>query len=86
MLVDPVQKFFEEVNDPVKNDTLEKIEDKSLAALWDLGFFGTQAPADLGGLGLTNTQLARIVEIVGAHDLGWLNFLIFNEYFLMELL
>ncbi|KAF2880484.1 hypothetical protein ILUMI_25691 [Ignelater luminosus] len=70
MLVDPVQKFFEEVNDPAKNDTLETVEEKSLAALWELGAFGLQVPTDLGGLGLTNTQYARLVEIVGKHDLG----------------
>ncbi|KAF5271999.1 hypothetical protein FQR65_LT04980 [Abscondita terminalis] len=70
MLVDPVAKFFDEVNNPAKNDELEKIDDKALAALWDLGFFGTQAPIEYGGLGLTNTQLARVVEIVGGQDLG----------------
>ncbi|KAG7258555.1 hypothetical protein CRUP_021066 [Coryphaenoides rupestris] len=29
-----------------------------------------RVPADLGGLGLTNTQYARLVEIVGMHDLA----------------
>ncbi|XP_018571262.1 very long-chain specific acyl-CoA dehydrogenase, mitochondrial [Anoplophora glabripennis] len=70
MLVDPVQKFFEEINDPAKNDAEEKVEEKSLNALWELGAFALQVPQDLGGLGLTNTQYARLVEIVGAHDLG----------------
>lgn len=37
---------------------------------WDLGLFGLQVPQDLGGLGLNNTQYARLVEIVGANDLG----------------
>jgi len=27
-------------------------------------------PTDLGGLGLSNTQYARMVEIVGGNDLG----------------
>ena len=27
-------------------------------------------PAELGGVGLNNTQYARLVEIVGSHDLG----------------
>lgn len=58
------------MNDPAKNDALEKVEDKSLAGLWELGAFGLQVPQDLGGLGLTNTQYARLVEIVGAHDFG----------------
>lgn len=29
-----------------------------------------QVPADLGGVGLNNTQYARLVEVVGMHDLG----------------
>lgn len=70
MLVDPTQKFFEEVNDPAKNDAEEKVDENSLKGLWELGAFSLQVPQDLGGLGLTNTQYARLVEIVGAHDLG----------------
>lgn len=27
-------------------------------------------PTELGGVGLNNTQYARLVEIVGSHDLG----------------
>ncbi|KAM7366301.1 hypothetical protein PAMP_015751 [Pampus punctatissimus] len=69
-LVGPVSKFFEEVNDPAKNDTLEKVEDHTMQGLKEMGAFGLQVPADLGGLGLTNTQYARLVEIVGSHDLG----------------
>lgn len=69
-LVDPVAKFFEEVNDPFKNDKLEKVEDNTLKGLWELGAFALQVPEDLGGLGLCNTQYARLVEIVGANDLG----------------
>lgn len=69
-LVPPVEKFFQEVNDPAKNDADSRIEEGTLAGLWELGAFGLQVPADLGGLGLTNTQYARLVEVVGAHDLG----------------
>ncbi|XP_005804828.1 very long-chain specific acyl-CoA dehydrogenase, mitochondrial [Xiphophorus maculatus] len=69
-LVGPVSKFFEEVNDPAKNDALEKVEDKTMEGLKEMGAFGLQVPADLGGLGLSNTQYARLVEIVGGNDLG----------------
>lgn len=62
--------MFQEVNDPAKNDAAEKVDEKVLAGLWELGAFGLQVPQDLGGLGLTNTQYARLVEIVGGHDLG----------------
>jgi len=69
-LVGPVNKFFEEVNDAAKNDVLEKVEDHTMEGLKEMGAFGLQVPADLGGLGLTNTQYARLVEIVGQYDLG----------------
>uniref|UniRef100_A0A4W5QBU2 Very long-chain specific acyl-CoA dehydrogenase, mitochondrial n=1 Tax=Hucho hucho TaxID=62062 RepID=A0A4W5QBU2_9TELE len=69
-LVPPVSKFFEEVNDPAKNDSLEKVEDSTMESLKEMGAFGLQIPQDLGGVGLTNTQYARLVEIVGQHDLG----------------
>uniref|UniRef100_A0A8C7XPG8 Very long-chain specific acyl-CoA dehydrogenase, mitochondrial n=1 Tax=Oryzias sinensis TaxID=183150 RepID=A0A8C7XPG8_9TELE len=69
-LVGPVSKFFEEVNDPAKNDALEKVEDHTMEGLKEMGAFGLQVPGDLGGLGLSNTQYARLVEIVGSHDLG----------------
>ncbi|KAF3697902.1 Very long-chain specific acyl-CoA dehydrogenase, mitochondrial [Channa argus] len=69
-LVGPVSKFFEEVNDPAKNDALEKVEDHTMQGLKEMGAFGLQVPADLSGLGLSNTQYARLVEIVGGHDLG----------------
>jgi len=35
-----------------------------------MGAFSLQVPQELGGLGLSNTQYARMVEIVGAHDLA----------------
>ncbi|XP_013880012.1 very long-chain specific acyl-CoA dehydrogenase, mitochondrial [Austrofundulus limnaeus] len=69
-LVGPVSKFFQEVNDPAKNDSLEKVEDHTMEGLKEMGAFGLQVPADLGGLGLSNTQYARLVEIVGGEDLG----------------
>uniref|UniRef100_U3EGB3 Very long-chain specific acyl-CoA dehydrogenase, mitochondrial n=1 Tax=Callithrix jacchus TaxID=9483 RepID=U3EGB3_CALJA len=69
-LVGPVSRFFEEVNNPAKNDTLEVVEETTLQGLKELGAFGLQVPSELGGVGLCNTQYARLVEIVGMHDLG----------------
>lgn len=69
-LVDPVAKFFEEKNDSLKNDQLEKVPDEIMQGMKELGAFGLQVPSELGGLGLNNTQYARLVEIVGSHDLG----------------
>lgn len=70
MLIDPTEKFFEECNDAAKNDTLEKVDDETLQGLKDLGAFGLQVPTELGGIGLSNTQYARMVEVVGSNDLG----------------
>lgn len=58
------------MNDPKKNDAEEKVDETTLSGLWDLGAFALQVPQELGGLGLCNTQYARLVEIVGAHDLA----------------
>lgn len=69
-LIDPCSRFFEEVNNAEKNDELASIEPRTLDGLWDLGLFSLQVPVDFGGLGLTNTQYAKFVELVGAHDLG----------------
>ncbi|XP_064615219.1 very long-chain specific acyl-CoA dehydrogenase, mitochondrial-like [Liolophura sinensis] len=70
LLVDPCYKFFQEQNNAFKNDELEKVEDETMEGLKAMGAFGLQVPEDLGGVGLSNTQYARMVEIVGAHDLG----------------
>uniref|UniRef100_A0A182J7F3 Very long-chain specific acyl-CoA dehydrogenase, mitochondrial n=1 Tax=Anopheles atroparvus TaxID=41427 RepID=A0A182J7F3_ANOAO len=68
--VDPVTKFFEEVNDPVKNDANAAIDEKTTEALWELGAFSLQVPPEYGGLGLNNTQYSRMCDIIGGQDLG----------------
>ncbi|ODM98031.1 Very long-chain specific acyl-CoA dehydrogenase, mitochondrial [Orchesella cincta] len=70
MLVSPTEKFFAEVNDPAKNDALEKVPDDIMENLKEMGAFGLQVPTELSGVGLNNTQYARLVEVVGANDLG----------------
>lgn len=47
----------QEVNDPAKNDTLERVEETTLQGLKELGAFGLQVPSELGGVGLCNTQV-----------------------------
>ncbi|XP_071656286.1 very long-chain specific acyl-CoA dehydrogenase, mitochondrial isoform X2 [Patagioenas fasciata] len=69
-LVGPVSRFFQEVNDAARNDALGEVEEKTMRGLKELGAFGLQVPPELGGLGLSNTQYARLVQIVGQHDLG----------------
>ena len=64
--------FFspQEVNDPARNDREEGIPPEIMAQLGEMGAFGLQVPPEFNGVGLTNTQYARMVEIVGSHDLG----------------
>ncbi|GFY75990.1 very long-chain specific acyl-CoA dehydrogenase, mitochondrial [Trichonephila inaurata madagascariensis] len=70
MILDAPKKFFEEVNDPDKNDKLERVEPELMKQLGELGAFGLQVPEEYGGVGLNNTQYGRMVELVGRHDLG----------------
>jgi len=70
MLVPPTEKFMTEVNDPLKNDALETVPEDTVQGMRELGAFGLQVPEDLGGVGLNNTQYARLTEIVGGNDLG----------------
>ncbi|CAF1041260.1 unnamed protein product [Rotaria sordida] len=70
MLIDPIWKFFEEKNNPTKNDQLEKIPNEVMNGLKEQGLFGIQIPVEYGGLGLTNTQAACLFEIISAHDLS----------------
>lgn len=70
MLVEPTHKFFQTVNNAEKNDELERVEEGTVQGLREMGAFGLQVPEEYHGLGLSNTQYARMVEIVGQYDLG----------------
>ncbi|KAH8390669.1 hypothetical protein KR215_009668 [Drosophila sulfurigaster] len=69
-MLDPFQRFFTDVNNPARNDENSVIDPETLKALWELGGMGIQVPSEYGGLGMNNTQYARLCQIVGAHDLG----------------
>merc|ERR1719204_2578873 len=70
MLVPIAERVMEEQNDPLLNDQLESVPEDTVNALRELGAFGLQVPVELGGVGLTNTQYARLTEVVGGNDLG----------------
>merc|ERR1719249_293622 len=70
MLVPIAERVMEEQNDPLLNDQLETVPENTVNALRELGAFGLQVPVELDGVGLTNTQYARLTEIVGGNDLG----------------
>lgn len=68
--IDPVTKFFTEVNDAARNDAAATVDENTLNAMWELGGFALQVPSEYGGLELNNTQYGRMGAILGAHDLG----------------
>merc|ERR1719234_2689891 len=70
MLVPIAERVMTEQNDPLLNDQLESVPEDTINALRDLGAFGLQVPVELDGVGLTNTQYARLTEVVGGNDLG----------------
>lgn len=63
-------QFFSEVNNAAENDKTGVIPDDVREGLAEMGAYGMQVPEQYGGLGLSNTQYARLTEVVGAHDLG----------------
>merc|ERR1719507_1495392 len=70
MLVPIAERVMSEQNDPLLNDQLETVPEETVNALRELGAFGLQVPVELDGVGLTNTQYARLTEVVGGNDLG----------------
>ena len=52
------------------NDKLETVPDEIMQGLKELGAFGLMVPTEYNGVALNNTQYARLVEIVGSHDLA----------------
>merc|ERR1719192_1187001 len=70
ILVPMAERVLEEQNDPLLNDQLETVPENTINALREVGAFGLQVPVELDGVGLTNTQYARLTEVVGGNDLG----------------
>lgn len=57
-------------NRALENDLLGDIPEDMLEMMKSFGMFGFQVPEEYGGLGLNNTQMARLGEIGGELDLG----------------
>ncbi|XP_020631609.1 acyl-CoA dehydrogenase family member 9, mitochondrial-like [Orbicella faveolata] len=62
MLVEPVEKYFQEKVDSADIDKKAKIPEDVMGGLRDLGLFGLLIPEKYGGLGLLNTNYARVTE------------------------
>ncbi|RWS29865.1 very long-chain specific acyl-CoA dehydrogenase-like protein [Leptotrombidium deliense] len=70
MVKEPCERLYLDLNDPLKNDAEESINEKVVESLKNLGAFGIMVPVEYGGAGLNNTQYARLGEIMGGNDLG----------------
>ena len=70
-MVDAFSSFFETENDPLHNDQIATVPDEIMQGAAEMGAFGLQVPEELEGLGLNNTEYARLTEIVGENDLGF---------------
>lgn len=69
MLKGPTEKLYKKA-DPLKYDLQEEIDEGFLNQIKELGGFGMLIPLEYGGVGLCNTQYARLGEITGSSDLS----------------
>ena len=70
MILPTLRKTMGELVDPLKFDELETVPKEVMQKMGELGAFGTTAPAEYGGGGMTHTMSARASEELGGHDLG----------------
>jgi acyl-CoA dehydrogenase family protein 9 len=68
MMVDSVRKFCQTRVDSAKIDKEHQIPDEVLQGMKELGLFGMTIPEEYGGLGLSNTAYARIMQEVAGYD------------------
>ena len=66
MLLPTLRKTMGELVDPLKFDELETVPKDVIAKMAEMGAFGTTAPAEYGGGGMTHTMSARASEELGA--------------------
>ncbi len=68
MIIDSVHKFFDAKVDDVAIDREHAIPDTVLEGMKELGLFGLIIPEEYGGLGLSNSAYARVMQELGALD------------------
>jgi acyl-CoA dehydrogenase family member 9 len=67
-LLDRVRRFMEEHVDAAAIDRARSIEPRILTSLAELGLFGMGVPKEYGGLGLSATAHARVIQEVARFD------------------
>jgi acyl-CoA dehydrogenase family protein 9 len=68
MILDSVRKFIETNVDPVKIDREQVIPPSVLDGMKELGLFGMIIPQEYGGIGLSSSSYARIVQEIAGYD------------------
>jgi alkylation response protein AidB-like acyl-CoA dehydrogenase len=63
-----VRSYCEQSIDPVKIDREADIPKSVIQGLGDLGVLGMTGPAEYGGLGFTQQQYCKVLEVLGGHD------------------
>jgi acyl-CoA dehydrogenase family member 9 len=68
MILESVRKFVEQSVDPVKVDREQVIPKEVLDGMKELGLFGMIIPQEHGGIGLSASSYARVVQEVASYD------------------
>ena len=66
--LETVRRFLEESVDPAAIDKNQEISRQTLDAMKSAGLFGLTIPPEYGGLGLSNTAFARVMEEIASVD------------------
>ena len=68
LMIDNIRKFAAAKVDSVRIDRDHKIPDDVIEGMKELGLFGLIIPEEYGGLGLSNTAYARVMQEVASID------------------
>src|SRR5215510_13137596 len=68
MIIDSVKRYIEANVDPAKIDHDQVIPDSVINGMKELGLFGMIIPQEYGGIGLSSSAYARIVQEVAGYD------------------
>jgi len=68
MILDSVRKFMDANVDPAKIDQEQVIPPSVIEGMKELGLFGMIIPQEYGGIGLSASSYARVVQEVAGHD------------------
>ena len=68
MMLENIRKFVATRVDSAQIDRDHTIPDEVLRGMKELGLFGLSIPEEYGGLGLSTSAYARVMQEVGAHD------------------